>query len=213
MPRSGLGTLMKADRFLAKDLFDAIFGLAGFIILLPALAVIAAAIRLTSPGPALFRQERVGRNGIPFDILKFRTMVARAEEQGLKITVGRDPRVTPLGEFLRRFKLDELPQILNILKGEMSFVGPRPEVPQYVALYTPAQRRVLSIKPGVTDLASIKFRRESELLGQSADPEKTYIEEIMPQKLAINLEYVDKASLSYDLRLIWMTLREVFFER
>lgn len=213
MPRSGLGTLMKADRFLAKDLFDAIFGLAGFIILLPALAVIAAAIRLTSPGPALFHQERVGRNGIPFDILKFRTMVARAEEQGLKITVGRDPRVTPLGEFLRRFKLDELPQILNILKGEMSFVGPRPEVPQYVALYTPAQRRVLSIKPGVTDLASIKFRRESELLGQSADPEKTYIEEIMPQKLAINLEYVDKASLSYDLRLIWMTLREVFFER
>lgn len=204
---------MKADRFLAKDLFDAIFGLAGFIILLPALAVIAAAIRLTSPGPALFHQERVGRNGIPFDILKFRTMVARAEEQGLKITVGRDPRVTPLGEFLRRFKLDELPQILNILKGEMSFVGPRPEVPQYVALYTPAQRRVLSIKPGVTDLASIKFRRESELLGQSADPEKTYIEEIMPQKLAINLEYVDKASLSYDLRLIWMTLREVFFER
>lgn len=213
MPWFGHGILMKGDRFLAKDLFDAIFGLVGFLILLPALAVIAAAIRLTSPGPALFRQERVGKDGRLFHILKFRTMVARAEEQGLKITVGKDPRVTPLGEFLRRFKLDELPQILNILKGEMSFVGPRPEVPQYVELYTPEQRRVLSIKPGVTDLASIRFRNESELLGQSADPEKTYTEEIMPQKLAINLDYVDQASLSYDLRLIWMTLREVFFDR
>ena len=204
---------MKSNRFLAKNLFDAVGGALGFLFLLPALGVIALGIKLTSRGPALFKQERVGKDGKLFYILKFRTMVEDAEEKGLKITVGQDPRVTPLGGFLRRFKLDELPQIINILKGEMSFVGPRPEVPHYVALYDQAQRRVLSIKPGVTDLASIKFRRESEILGQAEDPEKTYIEEIMPQKLKINLEYVEKASLSYDLKLIWLTLQEVFLDR
>lgn len=203
---------MTSNRLRTKNIFDAVFGLTGFVVLLPALAAIGLAIRLTSRGPALFRQERVGKDGKPFQILKFRTMVAQAEEQGLKITVGDDPRVTPLGSFLRRFKLDELPQIINILKGEMSFVGPRPEVPRYVALYDEDQRRVLTIRPGVTDLASIKFRRESEILGRSEDPEKTYIEEIMPQKLAINLEYVDQASLSYDLKLIAMTVKEVFLD-
>lgn len=204
---------MVRNRFSAKNLFDAVFGLLGFVVLLPVLALISLGIRLTSAGPALFRQERVGKDGKLFQILKFRTMVKDAEEIGLKITVGKDPRVTPLGQFLRRFKLDELPQIVNILKGEMSFVGPRPEVPRYVALYDEEQRKVLSIRPGVTDLASIKFRRESEILGRAEDPEKTYIEEIMPQKLRINLEYVEKASLSYDIRLIGLTLREVFFER
>lgn len=202
---------MKPSNSFAKSAFDRIFGVIGFVLLSPFLAVIALLVRLTSPGPVLFLQERVGKNGKPFRIMKFRTMVEGAEEMGLKITVGNDARVTRVGETLRKFKLDELPQILNIVKGEMSFVGPRPEVPKYVAHYTQEQKKVLSIKPGVTDLASIKYRKESELLGQSMDPEKTYLEEIMPEKLRINLDYVERASLAYDLRLLWMTVREVFF--
>ncbi|KAF5064296.1 sugar transferase [Proteiniclasticum sp. QWL-01] len=202
---------MKPSNSFAKSAFDRIFGVIGFVLLSPFLAVIALLVRLTSPGPVLFLQERVGKNGKPFRIMKFRTMVEGAEEMGLKITVGNDARVTRVGETLRKFKLDELPQILNIVKGEMSFVGPRPEVPKYVAHYTQEQKKVLSIKPGVTDLASIKYRKESELLGQSQDPEKTYLEEIMPEKLRINLDYVERASLAYDLRLLWMTVREVFF--
>lgn len=202
---------MKPSNSFAKSAFDRIFGVIGFVLLSPFLAVIALLVRLTSPGPVLFLQERVGKNGKPFRIMKFRTMVEGAEEMGLKITVGNDARVTRVGETLRKFKLDELPQILNIVKGEMSFVGPRPEVPKYVAHYTQEQKKVLSIKPGVTDLASIKYRKESELLGQSQDPEKTYLEEIMPEKLRINLDYVERASLAYDLRLLWRTVREVFF--
>lgn len=202
---------MKPSNSFAKSAFDRIFGVIGFVLLSPFLAVIALLVRLTSPGPVLFLQERVGKNGKPFRIMKFRTMVEGAEEMGLKITVGNDARVTRVGETLRKFKLDELPQILNIVKGEMSFVGPRPEVPKYVAHYTQEQKKVLSIKPGVTDLASIKYRKESELLGQSQDPEKTYLEEIMPEKLRINLDYVERASLAYDVRLLWMTVREVFF--
>lgn len=202
---------MKPSNSFAKSAFDRIFGVIGFVLLSPFLAVIALLVRLTSPGPVLFLQERVGKNGKPFRIMKFRTMVEGAEEMGLKITVGNDARVTRVGETLRKFKLDELPQILNIVKGEMSFVGPRPEVPKYVAHYTQEQKKVLSIKPGVTDLASIKYRKESELLGQSQDPEITYLEEIMPEKLRINLDYVERASLAYDLRLLWMTVREVFF--
>ena len=162
---------MKPSNSFAKSAFDRIFGVIGFVLLSPFLAVIALLVRLTSPGPVLFLQERVGKNGKPFRIMKFRTMVEGAEEMGLKITVGNDARVTRVGETLRKFKLDELPQILNIVKGEMSFVGPRPEVPKYVAHYTQEQKKVLSIKPGVTDLASIKYRKESELLGQSQDPE------------------------------------------
>lgn len=203
---------MMDRRLYGKAVFDVVFGLLGLAVFILPLLVIALAIKATSPGPVFFLQERVGRNGRPFKIFKFRTMVPDAEKLGLKITVGKDPRVTPLGAFLRRYKLDELPQILNIVKGEMSFVGPRPEVPRYVACYTLEQRKVLTIKPGVTDLASILFRHESELLGQSGDPEKTYLEEIMPRKLQINLEYVEKASLAYDVKLIAMTVREVFFK-
>ncbi len=198
-------------RLLGKNLFDLVFGLLGLIILSPVLLLIAAVIKLTSPGPVFFLQERVGKDGKPFKIFKFRTMIPDAEKHGLKITVGKDHRVTGVGEFLRKYKLDELPQIINIVRGEMSFVGPRPEVPRYVAHYSEAERRVLSVRPGVTDLASIKYRKEHELLGESSDPEKTYIEEIMPEKLRINLEYVENAAFHNDVKLLWQTVKAVFF--
>lgn len=194
-----------------KALFDFLFGLVVLVLLLIPMAIIALAIKLTSKGPVLFLQERVGKTGRPFNIMKFRTMVPDAEKRGMKITVGKDPRITGVGHFLRKYKLDELPQIFNILKGDMSFVGPRPEVPKYVAHYTPEQRRVLSVKPGVTDLASVTYKRESEILGESRDPEQAYLKEIMPAKLAINLDYVDNMSLLRDLKLIALTVKEVFF--
>ncbi|PKK38871.1 Lipid carrier : UDP-N-acetylgalactosaminyltransferase [Clostridiaceae bacterium JG1575] len=196
-----------------KYLLDAVFGTLGLIALSPVLLTIAVVIKATSKGPVFFLQKRVGRYGKPFQIYKFRTMEPNAEEMGLKITVGEDPRVTQVGRFLRRYKLDETPQIINIVKGDMSFVGPRPEVPQYVDLYSKKERQVLSIRPGVTDLASIRYRRENEVLAHAQNPEKTYIEEIMPAKLAINLEYVANASFRYDAQLILKTIRAVFFNR
>ncbi len=198
---------------IGKNIFDFVFSVIGFVILIPFFIIIGLIIILTSKGPALFRQVRIGKDEEPFEILKFRTMIVNAESMGLKITVGKDKRVTPIGEFLRKYKIDEFPQIINVLKGEMSFVGPRPEVPKYVSLYNEEQKRVLSIKPGITDLASIKFRKENELLSESQNPEKTYIEEIMPEKLRINLEYVNNASLWYDIKLIFNTIGSVFFNR
>lgn len=162
-----------------KCILDFIFSFIGTIILLPFMIIISIVIKGTSKGPILFKQERVGKDGKPFKILKFRTMVPDAEKLGLKITVGKDPRVTKVGEFLRKYKLDELPQILNILKGDMSFVGPRPEVKKYVDLYTEDQKKVLSIRPGVTDLASIEYKDENIILDKSENPEETYINEIM----------------------------------
>lgn len=194
-----------------KNIFDFIFGLIGLIILSPIILIISIIVKMTSDGPVFFLQKRVGLNGKPFSIFKFRTMVDNAENKGLKITTDSDERITKVGSFLRKFKLDELPQIFNILNGDMSFVGPRPEVPKYVSLYTLEQRRVLTVKPGVTDLASIIFKNENELLGQSEDPERTYIEKIMPEKLRINLEYVENISLLNDIRLIFKTIKEVFF--
>ncbi len=194
-----------------KNIFDFIFGLIGLIILSPIILIISIIVKMTSDGPVFFLQKRVGLNGKPFSIFKFRTMVDNAENEGLKITTDSDERITKVGSFLRKFKLDELPQIFNILNGDMSFVGPRPEVPKYVSLYTLEQRRVLTVKPGVTDLASIIFKNENELLGQSEDPERTYIEKIMPEKLRINLEYVENISLFNDIRLIFKTIKEVFF--
>lgn len=203
---------MNRRRLYGKAVFDTVFGILGLVLLCLPLGVIALAVKATSPGPVFFLQERVGKDGRLFKIIKFRTMVPDAEKLGLKITVGHDPRVTPLGTVLRQYKLDELPQILNIVKGEMSFVGPRPEVPRYVALYTKEQRQVLTIRPGVTDLASIRFRNEAEMLGEAEDPEETYLKKILPQKLKINLEYVEKASLAYDIKLIAMTVKAVFFK-
>lgn len=191
---------------MAKRLFDLLLSGAGLLLLAPLLLLIALWVKLDSPGPVFFRQERVGRHGQPFLIHKFRTM--RVDNAGLQITVGADPRITRSGRWLRASKLDELPQLWDVLRGAMSLVGPRPEVPRYVALY-PAELRelVLSVRPGITDLASLEFRHESELLARAADPEREYVEVVMPQKLALAARYVQTASLAQDLRLITRTLR------
>jgi lipopolysaccharide/colanic/teichoic acid biosynthesis glycosyltransferase len=188
---------------------DVTASLAGLVLLSPVLAAIAAAIKLDTPGTVFYRQERVGRAGVPFRIWKFRTMVAGAASLGSALTVGDDSRITEVGRLLRRFKLDELPQLANVLTGEMSLVGPRPEVPRYVALYTEAQRRVLDLVPGITDPASIAYRDEATLLAQRPDPEAAYVQEIMPDKIRLNLEYAGRASVRSDLGLIWRTIRHL----
>jgi lipopolysaccharide/colanic/teichoic acid biosynthesis glycosyltransferase len=190
---------------MSKRLFDFVCSGLGLLLLLPLLLVLALWIKLDSRGPVLFLQERVGRYGRRFFIHKFRTM--RTDNAGLQITVGDDPRITSAGAFLRRTKLDELPQLWDVLRGAMSLVGPRPEVPRYVALYTPAQRElVLSVRPGITDLASLQYRDEGEQLARSSDPERTYVEQVLPAKLALSAQYVQEASFGGDLRLILATL-------
>ena len=176
------------------------------VILSPLWLCIGLMVACGSKGGALYRQTRIGRDGKEFKLLKFRTMRQDADKIGGLITVGDDQRVTRIGKFLRKYKLDELPQFLNIIKGDMSIVGPRPEVPKYVVLYNEQQRRVLSVRPGLTDYASIDYISESELLAQSADPDRTYIEEIMPAKLELNLKYIENQSITEDLRLIFKTL-------
>jgi len=195
---------------LAKRLFDLFFSCFGIFMLSPVFVCIAICIRLDSPGSIFFRQERVGLNGRIFRIFKFRTMCVEAETRGKQITVGADPRITRSGVFLRRYKLDELPQLFNVLTGEMSLVGPRPEVPRYVTLY-PAEirERVLSVKPGITDYASIEYRDENDILAESPDPERAYIEEVMPAKLGYCLQYVDQRSLWVDFTLILATIRAI----
>lgn len=194
---------------MVKRLFDIIGSLVAILLLSPVLIVLSIAVAAGSPGGAFFRQVRVGRNGRHFRLLKFRTMRPGSEALG-QITVGeRDPRVTNVGLALRRTKLDELPQLLNILRGDMSIVGPRPEVPRYVALYSEEQKAVLHVRPGLTSLASIAYINESEVLGRSADPERTYIEEVMPAKLALDLQYVKEQSLWLDLRIIIGTARGI----
>lgn len=189
--------------------FDVSTSIAGLIALSPVLFITALLVKASSPGPALFRQTRVGLGGTQFEILKFRTMRTDAESVGGQLTVGEDPRITAVGRFLRKWKLDELPQLLNVVKGEMALVGPRPEVPRYVALYTAAQRRVLDVRPGITDPASVAFRSESDLMGAQGDPERFYIETIMPEKLRLNIEYLDRRTLLSDLQVILGTLRAV----
>ena len=192
-----------------KRAFDLCAAGAGVLLLSPLLAAIALWIRLDSPGPVLFRQVRVGRRGIPFEILKFRTMAAQTEPQRL-LTVGRDPRITRAGHFLRKYKFDELPQLFNVLHGTMSLVGPRPEVPRYVACYPPRERElVLSVKPGVTDWASILYKDENAILGQALDPEQAYIDTILPTKLEYYVRYVRERSFWVDLRIIVRTLRAI----
>ncbi len=192
-----------------KRLFDIVTSGLALLVLLPLLVVLALAVALGSPGGSFFRQTRVGRGGQPFQLLKFRSMRPGSEAKG-QITVGeRDPRITGVGHLLRRTKLDELPQLINILKGDMSVVGPRPEVPRYVALYTAEQREVLRVRPGLTSLASIAYINENEVLGRSADPERTYVEEVMPAKLALDLRYVREQSLALDLRIIAGTLKRL----
>jgi lipopolysaccharide/colanic/teichoic acid biosynthesis glycosyltransferase len=195
---------------LAKRSFDIFFSLIGILVLFPLFVIIAIWIKLDSPGSIFFKQIRIGQHGREFNIYKFRSMVAEAEIIGKQITVDGDRRITSSGQFLRKYKLDELPQLFNVLKGDMSLVGPRPEVPKYVALYNPEQRRVLEVRPGITDLASIQFRNESELLSSVFNPEEFYIQEIMPQKLTLNMQYISQASLRFDLLIIWQTLWLVF---
>lgn len=189
-----------------KRFFDIAVSLLGIVITSPILLVVSLLIKLTSKGPVLYKQERIGRKGEPFRILKFRTMVVNADAQGLKITVGGDKRITGVGEFLRKSKLDELPQLFNVLFGQMSLVGPRPEVKEYVDLYTEQQKKVLSVRPGITDYASVCFRNENEILAQAEDPQKEYIEHIMPLKLRYNQKYIEEMGVFTDLKLIFLTV-------
>ena len=188
-----------------KRLFDIAASCIGLLLLAPVLLGIAVWIKRDSSGPVFFRQERIGRHGQPFRIYKFRSM--RQDNAGLQITVGADDRITRSGHFIRAYKLDELPQLINVLLGDMSIVGPRPEVPRYVALY-PADVRaeVLSVRPGITDLASVQYRSESTLLAQSSNPEQTYVDTILQAKLALCRQYVRERSFWLDLRIIGMTL-------
>ena len=195
---------------MTKRLFDLLLSAIALLVLSPFLLITAIIIGLTSPGGIFFTQVRVGKEMRPFRLYKFRTMRPDAEFSG-QLTVGmRDPRITGIGYFLRRYKLDELPQLLNILIGDMSIVGPRPEVPKYVALYDAEQQKVLSVKPGLTDYASLQYINENEILGRAADPEKTYIEEVMPAKLLLNLQYIQDKSLMTDLRIIFRTVGSIF---
>lgn len=196
--------LPSSGRLRRKRLFDMVCAALGLLILSPVLLVCALLVGLTSPGGVLFRQERIGKDGVPFTIYKFRSM--RKDNAGLKISTSRDTRITSVGRVLRKTKLDELPQLWNVLKGDMSFVGPRPEVREYTDLYTPEQRQVLMVRPGITGLASIRYRNENELLTASSDPNRTYIDEVMPAKLALDLKYIPCACVSYDIKLILETL-------
>ena len=190
-----------------KRLFDLVFAALGLVLLTPLLLAAALWVVCDSPGPALFRQKRVGRAGRLFHIYKFRTMQQRADAHGPAITVGADARITRAGYWLRRTKADELPQLVNVLLGQMSLVGPRPEVPHYVALYPSDLRElILSVRPGITDHASIEFRDESTLLGQSSDPERTYVEEILPIKLRYAAQYARSHTLWADLKIIARTI-------
>jgi lipopolysaccharide/colanic/teichoic acid biosynthesis glycosyltransferase len=195
-------------RAMAKRVFDVVVALLALLVFALPMLMIALAIRLDSPGPVFFRQQRVGQGSQPFRIHKFRTMAADAPERGPALTVGDDPRITRVGAWLRRSKLDELPQLIDVLAGDMSIVGPRPELPQYVARYPLALRdQVLALKPGITDPASLHFADESELLARAADPEREYVEVLLPAKLARAAAYAERATLASDLALIVRTLR------
>jgi len=200
-------------RKVGKRTLDCVASFAGLLLASPVLIVVAALVKITSPGPVLFWQERVGLGGQGFRIVKFRTMCRDADQRGPAITSAGDPRVTTVGRWLRRLKLDELPQLWNVLKGEMSLVGPRPEVPRYVESYSSAHRKVLTVRPGITDLASIAYRREEELLAGHADLDRYYREVVLPDKLKTNLEYLDRMSFAYDLRLLIRTTKTIFLAR
>lgn len=193
-----------------KRIFDIFFAAAGLIILSPVFIITAVIIKLDSKGPVIYKQSRVGKGNRDFQLYKFRSMKPDSDVSGLLTVGGRDPRITTSGYYLRKFKLDELPQLINVLKGEMSFVGPRPEVRKYVDIYTEDQKKVLSVSPGITDVASIKYRNENELLEKADDPERFYVENIMPDKISLNLEYIDQRSLFKDLKVILKTLSAVF---
>lgn len=192
-----------------KRLFDIICSLIGIIILLPFFVIISVLIIVNSGFPVFYFQTRVGKNSKNFNLIKFRTMHTHADKKGLLTVGGRDVRVTAIGYFLRKYKIDELPQLINVLVGSMSLVGPRPEVSKYVDLYNVQQLQVLNVRPGITDLASLEFINENELLAQSSNPEETYIQSIMPQKLALNLKYIAQQSFGTDVKIIYKTILKI----
>ena len=194
---------------MVKRCFDILFSIVGVLLAAPFLLLVAIMIKCSSRGPVFFRQTRIRKGGSEFKIIKFRTMIVDAEKFGGQITPTNDPRITGIGKLLRKTKLDELPQLINVLLGEMSFVGPRPEVPHYVNLYTPDQQKVIDLVPGITDPASIKYSNEGEILAASSDPEKAYIDSIMPEKIRMNLEYAAKANIFTDMGVILKTLKRV----
>jgi len=193
-----------------KRAFDIIFSLLVLAFFLP-FGIIIAILILSSPGGVFYRQERIGKNGIPFMLFKFRSMRTNSDQSG-SLTVGmKDSRITKIGVFIRKYKLDEFPQFINVLFGSMSVVGPRPEVKEFVDLYTEKQRKILEVKPGITDYASLEYFNENEILAKSHDPKKTYIEEVMPHKIMINQKYLSQPTLSHDLSIIAKTVKRIVF--
>ncbi|MEJ5961951.1 sugar transferase [Pedobacter immunditicola] len=195
-----------------KRIFDVVFSLLGIIFLLPVFLVVIVLLKLDSKGPIIYKQVRVGLNLNNFELYKFRTMCKDADKKGLLTVGNHDNRITRIGYWLRKYKIDELPQLFNILKGEMSFVGPRPEVLKYVQLYNAVQKRVLTVKPGITDWASIRFINENQLLENSDDPENYYINTIIPTKVSENLKYIDHNNLWIDLKIISSTLKSIIIK-
>lgn len=210
MRRSAALLSARADELAKKRLFDLLLSGSVFLLGIPLFLLIAAGVKLSSPGPVFFRQKRIGQFGVPFTILKFRTMVQDAERRGVPLTLRGDGRITPFGKLLRNTNLDEMPQLLNVLKGEMSLVGTRPEVPRYVREYTDAMLATLLLPPGMLSEAGVRYRRESELLGSSADPERLYLETILPDKMKSNLRYLEEAGIGADCRVLLDALCSVF---
>ena len=196
-----------------KRVFDILMATIGLILLSPLFLLVAVLIKLDSPGPIFFRQERIGKRFRPFFIHKFRTMVENAAQIGTEITYGNDPRITRIGRLLRETKIDELPQIINVLKGEMSLVGPRPEIRQYVELFQRDYEEILKVRPGISDMASLKYSDEGSLLGNSRNPREEYISRVLPDKIRLAREYIKHSSLVFDLRLIFKTLLKLFERR
>lgn len=194
---------------MAKRLFDFILSTIGILLLLPALITIALLVYFTSKGPVLYKQQRIGKNGKPFTLFKFRSMASGSDKKGLLTVGNKDARVTPLGYYLRKYKLDELPQLFNVWLGDMSLVGPRPEVEKYTSLYDSYQRKVLEVKPGITDYASLNYINENDILAKAEDPEKTYVEKIMPCKLRLNMIYINEVGLFTDIKIIGKTLIKI----
>lgn len=192
-----------------KRLFDILFSLFGLIVLSPFLVLISLLVASTSKGGIFYLQERIGKNQRPFKLFKFRTMRVNSDSKGLITIGGRDPRITAVGYYLRKYKIDELPQLLNVFFGTMSLVGPRPEVRKYVELYNEEEKRVLAVKPGITDYASLEYFSENELLAKSENPEETYIKEVMPAKLRLNKKYIAEAGLYTDLKIIFRTFKRI----
>ena len=191
-----------------KRIFDIILSLFGLIILLPFMLIIAIFIKLDSKGPVFFKQLRVTKNRREFKIFKYRTMRVGSDKYS-QITVGKDDRITKIGSFLRKYKLDEIPQLINVLIGDMSLVGPRPEVPKYVALYTDEQKEILKVRAGITDYASIEFSNENDLLASEEDPEKAYIKKVMPKKIELNKKYISEISMLTDIKIILLTIKKI----